>query len=95
MRLGRSWFRTAVIPFTAPCAAADGAATVPTHREAALFVTESLGRCMPSALAIVHTRSGGSMPGFLSLMCVVDRRVQALTGAVLVGLAVFGCITLI
>lgn len=62
---------------------------------AALFVTVSLGRCMPSALAIVHTRRGGSMPGFLSLMCVVDRRVQALTGAVLVGLAVFGCITLI
>ncbi|RRQ27490.1 methylamine utilization protein [Rhodococcus sp. Eu-32] len=56
---------------------------------AALFVLVSLGRCMPSALAIVHTRRGGSMPGFLSLMCVLDRRVQAVTGAVLIGLAVF------
>ena len=61
----------------------------------ALFVTVSLGRCMPSALAIVHTRRGGSMPGFLSLMCVVDRRVQTLTGAVLVGLAVFAGTVLI
>ncbi|MDJ0395110.1 methylamine utilization protein [Rhodococcus sp. G-MC3] len=61
---------------------------------AALFVAVSLGRCMPSALAIVHTHRGGSMPGFLSLMCVVDRRVQALTGAVLVGLSVFAGITL-
>lgn len=60
---------------------------------AALFVTVSLGRCMPSVLAIIHTRRGGSMPGFLSLMCVVDRRVQALTGAVLIGLAVFAGIT--
>ncbi|WP_072804290.1 methylamine utilization protein [Rhodococcoides yunnanense] len=62
---------------------------------AALFVTVSLGRCLPSALAIVHTRRGGSMPGFLSLMCVVDRRVQAITGAALIGLAVFAGITLI
>lgn len=56
---------------------------------AAVFVAVSLGRCMPSVLAILHTRRGGSMPGFLSLMCLVDRRVQALTGAVLVGLAVY------
>ncbi len=49
----------------------------------------SLGRCLSSALAIVHTRHGGSMPGFLSLMCVIDCRVQVLTGAVLVGLAAF------
>ena len=62
---------------------------------AALFVTVSLGRCMPSALAIVHTRRGGSMPGFLSLMCVVDRRVQAFTGAVLVGAAVFAGVVLL
>lgn len=62
---------------------------------AALFVTVSLGRCMPSAFALAHTRRGGSMPGFLSLMCVVDRRVQALTGAVLVGLAVFAGIALV
>lgn len=56
---------------------------------AALFATVSLGRCLPSALAIAHTRHGGSMPGFLSLMCVIDRRVQVLTGAVLVGLGAF------
>ena len=62
---------------------------------AAMFVTVSLGRCMPSALAIVHTRRGGSMPGFLSLMCVIDRRVQALTGAVLIGLAAFASTALI
>ncbi|MGB3772194.1 MAG: methylamine utilization protein [Rhodococcus sp. (in: high G+C Gram-positive bacteria)] len=61
---------------------------------AALFVAVSLGRCMPSALAIAHTRRGGSMPGFLSLMCLVDRRVQAFTGAALVGLAVFGAVAL-
>ncbi|MBM7415773.1 MULTISPECIES: methylamine utilization protein [Nocardiaceae] len=62
---------------------------------AALFVGVSLGRCMPSALAILHTRRGGSMPGFLSLMCLVDRRVQALTGAALVGLAVFAGVVLL
>ncbi|MFI5715475.1 methylamine utilization protein [Nocardia sp. NPDC051750] len=56
---------------------------------AALFVTVALGRCLPSATAIVYTRRGGSMPGFLSLMCLVDRRVQVFTGAVLVGLGAF------
>jgi hypothetical protein len=56
---------------------------------AALFATVSLGRCLPSLLAMLHLRSGGSLPGFLSLMCVVDRRVQVLTGAGLVGLAAF------
>lgn len=61
---------------------------------AALFVTVSLGRCLPSALALVHTRRGGSMPGFLSLMCLVDRRVQVLTGAVLIGLGAFAAVTL-
>ncbi|ETD34001.1 hypothetical protein [Williamsia sp. D3] len=61
---------------------------------AALFVLVSLGRCMPSALAIVHTRRGGSMPGFLSIMCVVDRRIQSLAGAALMGLGVFTALVL-
>ncbi|MGN2639206.1 methylamine utilization protein [Nocardia takedensis] len=61
---------------------------------AALFTTVSLGRCLPSALAVLHTRRGGSMPGFLSLMCLVDRRVQVLTGAVLVGLGAFAALAL-
>lgn len=56
---------------------------------AALFATVSIGRCLPSAFALAHTRRGGSMPGFLSLMCLVDRRIQVLTGAVLVGLGAF------
>ncbi|QNG17851.1 methylamine utilization protein [Rhodococcus triatomae] len=62
---------------------------------AALFTLVSLGRCMPSLLAVVHTRRGGSMPGFLSAMCVVDRRVQTLTGAVLVGLAAFAAVAVL
>ncbi|MGC4934555.1 methylamine utilization protein [Gordonia sp. DT30] len=62
---------------------------------AALFVTVSLGRCMPSALAILHVRRGGTIPGFLTTMCLVDRRVQAITGAALLGLGVFGCAALI
>ncbi|NLU82629.1 methylamine utilization protein [Rhodococcus sp. HNM0569] len=62
---------------------------------AALFTLVSLGRCMPSLLAIVHTRRGGSMPGFLSAMCVVDRRVQTLTGAVLVAAAAFAWVALV
>lgn len=62
---------------------------------AAMFTVVSLGRCMPSVAAIVHTRRGGSMPGFLSVMCVVDRRVQAVTGAALVGLATFAALALI
>ncbi|WP_072815433.1 methylamine utilization protein [Rhodococcus zopfii] len=61
---------------------------------AAMFTVVSLGRCMPSVAAIVHTRRGGSMPGFLSVMCVVDRRVQAVTGAALVGLAAFAALAL-
>ncbi|MEV0361675.1 methylamine utilization protein [Nocardia fusca] len=56
---------------------------------AALFVTVALGRCLPSAAALAYIHRGGSMPGFLSLMCLVDRRVQVLTGAVLVGLGAF------
>jgi len=59
---------------------------------AALFTLVSLGRCLPSLLAILHTRGGGSMPGFLSAMCVVDRRVQTLTGAVLVALGAFAVV---
>ncbi|MGV9822930.1 methylamine utilization protein [Nocardia xishanensis] len=59
---------------------------------ATLFATVSLGRCLPSAIAIVHTRRGGSMPGFLSLMCVLDRRMQVLTGALLVGLGGFAVV---
>ncbi|WP_068161814.1 methylamine utilization protein [Rhodococcus phenolicus] len=62
---------------------------------AAMFTVVSLGRCMPSVAAIVHTRRGGSMPGFLSVMCVVDRRVQAVTGAALVGLASFAALALV
>lgn len=62
---------------------------------AAMFTVVSLGRCMPSVAAIVHTRRGGSMPGFLSVMCVVDRRVQAVTGAALVGLAAFAALALV
>lgn len=62
---------------------------------AALFTTVSLGRCMPSLLAIVHTRRGGSMPGFLSAMCVIDRRVQVVTGAGLVALAAFAAMALV
>ncbi|WP_395245173.1 hypothetical protein ACGGZK_05065 [Agromyces sp. MMS24-K17] len=62
---------------------------------AALFTIVSLGRCLPSLAAIVHTRSGGTMPGFLSAMCVVDRRVQAITGAGLVGLAAFAAAALL
>ncbi|CAM2861302.1 Methylamine utilization protein [Prescottella defluvii] len=62
---------------------------------AALFTLVSLGRCMPSLLAIVHTRRGGSMPGFLSAMCVVDRRVQVVTGAGLVALAAFAAVALV
>lgn len=61
---------------------------------AALFTLVSLGRCMPSLLAIVHTRRGGSMPGFLSAMCVVDRRVQVITGAGLVAVAAFAAVAL-
>lgn len=61
---------------------------------AAMFTVVSLGRCLPSVAAIAHTRRGGSMPGFLSVMCVVDRRVQAVTGAALVGLAAFAALTL-
>jgi hypothetical protein len=62
---------------------------------AAMFTVVSFGRCMPSVAAIAHTRRGGSMPGFLSVMCVVDRPVQAVTGAALVGLAVFAGVALI
>ncbi|QBJ96264.1 methylamine utilization protein [Rhodococcus sp. ABRD24] len=62
---------------------------------AALFTLVSLGRCMPSLLAIVHTRRGGSMPGFLSAMCVIDRRVQTLTGAGLVALGAFALTALV
>lgn len=62
---------------------------------AAMFTVVSLGRCMPSVAAIIHSRRGGTMPGFLSVMCVVDRRVQAVTGAALVGLAAFAAIALI
>jgi MFS family permease len=56
---------------------------------ALLFTIVSLGRCLPSVAAILHTRAGGSMPGFLAVMCLVDRRVQVVTGAGLVGLATF------
>ncbi len=35
------------------------------------------------------------MPGFLSAMCVVDRRVQVVTGAALVALAAFAGVALI
>ncbi|MET0199062.1 methylamine utilization protein [Rhodococcus sp. 15-649-1-2] len=62
---------------------------------AAMFVTVSLGRCMPSLFALLYTRRGGSMPGFLSLMCIVDRRVQAITGAVLIGLAAFATVGIV
>ncbi|MFD1812412.1 methylamine utilization protein [Rhodococcus gannanensis] len=62
---------------------------------AAMFTVVSLGRCMPSLAAIVHTRRGGSMPGFLSVMCVVDRRVQSVTGAALVALAAFAAVALV
>lgn len=62
---------------------------------AALFTLVSLGRCLPSLAAIVHTRAGGTMPGFLSAMCLVDRRVQAITGAGLVGLAAFAAVAII
>nr|WSX75706.1 hypothetical protein OH826_18685 [Streptomyces sp. NBC_00899] len=56
---------------------------------AALFTLVALGRCLPSLLAILHSRRGGSMPGFLSMMCVMDRRVQTVTGAGLAALAAF------
>lgn len=62
---------------------------------AALFTLVSLGRCLPSLAAIIHTRAGGTMPGFLSAMCVVDRRVQAITGAGLIGLAAFAAAALV
>lgn len=62
---------------------------------AALFTVVSLGRCMPSLAAIVHTKRGGSMPGFLSIMCVVDRRVQSVTGAALIALGAFAAAALI
>jgi len=62
---------------------------------AAMFTVVSLGRCMPSVAAIAHTRRGGSMPAFLSVMGLVYRRVQAVTGAALVGLAAFAAISLI
>lgn len=62
---------------------------------AALFTLVSLGRCLPSLAAIIHTRAGGSMPGMLSAMCLIDRRVQALTGAGLMGLAAFGAVALL
>ncbi|EME15467.1 hypothetical protein [Rhodococcus triatomae] len=62
---------------------------------AVMFTVVSLGRCMPSLAAIVHTRRGGSMPGFLSVMCVVDRRVQSVTGAALVALAAFAAVALV
>lgn len=61
---------------------------------AAMFAVVSLGRCMPSVLAILHTHRGGSMPGFLSAMCVIDRRVQTLTGGVLVASAAFALVAL-
>lgn len=50
---------------------------------------------MPSLAAIVHTKRGGSMPGFLSIMCVVDRRVQSVTGAALIALGAFAAAALI
>ena len=56
---------------------------------AVLFTVVSLGRCLPSVAAIIHTRAGGSMPGFLSAMCIIDRRVQTATGTALVGLSGF------
>ncbi len=56
---------------------------------AALFTLVSLGRCLPSVAAILHTRAGGTMPGFLAAMCLVDRRVQVVAGAGLIGLAAF------
>jgi hypothetical protein len=59
---------------------------------AALFTLVSLGRCLPSLAAIVHTRRGGTMPGFLTAMCVVDRRVQTVTGAALIGLGAFAAV---
>jgi len=62
---------------------------------ATLFTVVSLGRCLPSVAAILHTRAGGTMPGFLSAMCLVDRRVQAITGAGLIGLAAFALVALI
>jgi hypothetical protein len=62
---------------------------------AALFTIVSLGRCLPSAWAILHTRAGGSMPGFLAAMCRVDPRVQVVTGAGLVGLAAFAAASIV
>jgi hypothetical protein len=62
---------------------------------AALFAVVSLGRCLPSVAAILHTRAGGSMPGFLTAMCLVDRRVQAATGAGLLGLGAFAATAII
>lgn len=56
---------------------------------AALFALVALGRCLPSLFAILHGRRGGSMPGFLSAMCVLDRRIQSVTGAGLAALAAF------
>ncbi|WP_101525684.1 methylamine utilization protein [Nocardioides houyundeii] len=62
---------------------------------AALFALVSLSRCLPSLFAIAHTRNGGSMPGFLSAMCLVDRRVQTVTGAGLVALATFAGVSVL
>lgn len=62
---------------------------------AALFGVVALGRCLPSLAAIIHTRAGGTMPGFLSAMCVVDRRVQIVTGGGLLALAAFAAVAFI
>ena len=63
---------------------------------AALFTVVSLGRCMPSLAAIVHTKRGGSMPGFLSIMCVVGpSRAERHPGAALIALGAFAAAALI
>lgn len=61
---------------------------------AALFAAVSVGRCGPSALAIVHQRRGGTMGDFLLTCMSADRLVQLAAGSGLVALAGFGAAAL-
>lgn len=61
---------------------------------AALFAAVSVGRCGPSAMAIIHQRRGGTMGDFLLTCMSADRLVQLAAGSGLVALAGFGAAAL-
>lgn len=61
---------------------------------AALFAAVSIGRCGPSAMAILHQRRGGTMGDFLLTCMAADRIVQLAAGSGLLALAGFGAAAL-